>query len=391
MTVPTTTPINEFIIKVASRCNLDCDYCYEYHSGDETWRDMPKLMSQTTVEYLAYRVAEHCREHSLKEVFITFHGGEPTLAGPKRLERYIEAFLKEAGVDFSIVFTMQTNATLVTDELCDLIKRRKIQVSVSIDGAKQHNDLHRLDHRGRSSHARVAEGIARLKASVGEQLTGILAVVDITTDPLEVFDGLAEYGIPAVEFLLPHHNWDKPPGRPHLDPCEYGRWYFEIFKAWVEGRHGHLHIRFFTHILSQLMGRKGLYEAMTLEPVSLVTVNTAGGYEAVDCLKSTGSGAQHLGLGVMESPVSALLRHPAVEIRQKGVGQLAPKCLSCKHRSACAGGYYPHRFSEVNGFDNPSVYCSDLYWLLDEITTHVKSLVDHAPKAVATRTSASPA
>ena len=36
-----THPINEFVIKVASRCNLDCDYCYEYNTGDNTWKSMP--------------------------------------------------------------------------------------------------------------------------------------------------------------------------------------------------------------------------------------------------------------------------------------------------------------------------------------------------------------
>ena len=29
--------------------------------------------------------------------------------------------------------------------------------------------------------------------------------------------------------------------------------------------------------------------------------------------------------------------------------------------NACGGGYLPHRFSRKNGFDNPSVYCDDLY------------------------------
>ncbi|VTY39422.1 Anaerobic sulfatase-maturating enzyme [Xylophilus ampelinus] len=267
-----THAINEFIVKVASRCNLDCDYCYEYHSGDESWRSMPKLMSPDTAQYLASRIAEHCREHRLENVFITFHGGEPAMAGAARLDDYIEIFKAEAGKDFDIVFTMQTNATLVTDELCALIRRHNVQVSVSIDGNRKHNDRHRLDHRGRSTHDRTSRGIAKLRAEVGSRLCGILAVVDIHTDPLEVFDALAAYGVSSVEFLLPHHNWEREPPRLHGTGHDYGSWYLEIFKAWVGGRHSHLNIRFFTHILSQLSGRKGLYEAMTLEPVSLVTV-----------------------------------------------------------------------------------------------------------------------
>ena len=34
--------INEFIVKVSSRCNLNCTYCYEYNLGDDSWKSMDK-------------------------------------------------------------------------------------------------------------------------------------------------------------------------------------------------------------------------------------------------------------------------------------------------------------------------------------------------------------
>ena len=36
--------IDTVLLKVASRCNLDCSYCYVYHMGDDGWRYQPKLM-----------------------------------------------------------------------------------------------------------------------------------------------------------------------------------------------------------------------------------------------------------------------------------------------------------------------------------------------------------
>ena len=35
--------------------------------------------------------------------------------------------------------------------------------------------------------------------------------------------------------------------------------------------------------------------------------------------------------------------------------------------SACGGGYLPHRYSRKNGYDNPSVYCDDLYSMFDNV------------------------
>ena len=368
-----TTPINEFIVKVASRCNLDCDYCYEYHAGDESWRRMPKFMSQETCDYLAFRVAEHAREHGLKHVFVTFHGGEPTLAGPRRLAGYCDSFTAAAASTFDIDFSIQTNATLIDDALCDVIRQKNIAVSVSLDGGRLANDLHRRDHAGRSSYEVVANGITRLKEKVGPLLVGLLAVVDVTTDPIQVFDELAEFGLDSIEFLLPHHHWDRPPPRPNGDELAYGRWYFELFKGWVAGRHPAVNIRFFVNILSQMVGRGGVFEAMNLSPASLVTINAIGEYEAVDCIKSTGSGAQAIGFAVQSKTVSSLLQHPAIQVRQSGQGQLAQACLICQHKTVCAGGYFPHRYSELRGFDNPSVYCRDLYWLIDAIAEHIKS------------------
>jgi len=41
--------------------------------------------------------------------------------------------------------------------------------------------------------------------------------------------------------------------------------------------------------------------------------------------------------------------------------------------SACGGGYLPHRYSSKNGYDNPSVYCDDLYSMFDYMQSMLQS------------------
>ncbi len=74
-------PFQEFILKVHSRCNLACDYCYVYEAADQSWRSRPAAMSVETVRAMAARVAGHAERHSLQKVEIVLHGGEPLLAG----------------------------------------------------------------------------------------------------------------------------------------------------------------------------------------------------------------------------------------------------------------------------------------------------------------------
>ena len=35
----------QFTLKVVSRCNLDCRYCYVYNGADDSWRKQPAVMS----------------------------------------------------------------------------------------------------------------------------------------------------------------------------------------------------------------------------------------------------------------------------------------------------------------------------------------------------------
>src|SRR5215469_9435864 len=84
-------PFRQFVIKLHSRCNLACRYCYVYELADQTWRSRPRTMSPAVVSMAALRIAEHARAHDLDAVRVIFHGGEPLLAGPGPL---IEALRK---------------------------------------------------------------------------------------------------------------------------------------------------------------------------------------------------------------------------------------------------------------------------------------------------------
>ena len=78
-------PFRQFILKVHSRCNLSCSYCYVYEMADQSWRQLPRQMSRAVVSQVARRIAEHADAHRLPSVDVILHGGEPLLAGASRL------------------------------------------------------------------------------------------------------------------------------------------------------------------------------------------------------------------------------------------------------------------------------------------------------------------
>src|SRR5688572_17887734 len=102
--VPSTASFYTYILKIAARCNLACPYCYVYEGPDQSWRERPKFMSEETARRTFERIAEHVKEKGLNSVVVTFHGGEPLLAGVDRFNQYLAAAteLIPAEVEFSV-------------------------------------------------------------------------------------------------------------------------------------------------------------------------------------------------------------------------------------------------------------------------------------------------
>ena len=48
-------------------------------------------------------------------------------------------------------------------------------------------------------------------------------------------------------------------------------------------------------------------------------------------------------------------------------------CLECPEMGVCGGGMILHRWSDQNGYDNPSVYCEDQKLLIGHIKERLAS------------------
>src|SRR5918992_6354388 len=91
------TGVRQLILKLHSRCNLACDYCYVYESADQGWRRQPGSMSRNTIDLVAGGIGEHARAHRPPRLAVTLHGGEPILAGADLIE-YTVATIRDAVV-----------------------------------------------------------------------------------------------------------------------------------------------------------------------------------------------------------------------------------------------------------------------------------------------------
>lgn len=352
-------PITQMLVKVASRCNIDCSYCYWFR--DASVYNKPKLMSEEVLQQLLQRIEEHVVRHSLIDFPIILHGGEPLLWGIDNFHRIAEAcdgISSRTGCDIPIAVT--TNGVLIDDDWLDCFESRNIQVAISLDGPEHIHDLHRKTFQGTGTHA-AAERAARMLASRDIAMSA-LAVCNPAYPPKDYVEFFANSGIANYDIMIPDATVDET-------PASVGSFYKGLFDLWLEANSSKptVNIRIIADMITAILGNDSPTEGVGYKPIELCTVMTDGSVEAHDVLRIAGDGSNHTRFNIFEHAIDDVRTEPRWKAARDASIQLAEKCRQCKFMNACGGGYLPHRFSKTNGYDNPSVYCDDLYAMFENM------------------------
>lgn len=364
-------PLRQFVLKIHSRCDLACDHCYVYEHADQSWRGRPPVISPETVAKAGERIAEHARDHRLPEVRVILHGGEPLLVGAARLASIVRELRRAIEPVSRLDLRIHTNGVRLDAEMCELLRAERVRVGISLDGDRAANDLHRRYANGRSSYDQVLRAVALLRDErYRDVYAGLLATIDLRSDPAAVYRALAALDPPNLDFLLPHGTWDNPPpGAAKPGVTRYADWLTAVFGEWTrDGRR--VPIRMFTSIVETSRGGPSGTESLGLAPSDVAVIETDGTIEQADSIKVAYDGAPATGLDIFRHSLDAAAAHPAIQARQRGIAGLSATCRRCPVVTSCGGGLYAHRYRTGSGFDNPSVYCADL----EKIITHVAAV-----------------
>lgn len=179
------------VLQPTSLCNLDCDYCYL------PGRRKRNEILPTVVKAVAASIAEQDDD---EPVGVVWHGGEPTALPITTFKARLQPFeaLRIAG---RVEHSIQTNASLITEEWSELFRAYRFQVGVSIDGPAAAN-LNRVDRAGRSAFDRIMRGIAVLREQ--EIPFSVICVVSSQTiaGPAALMDFFAGLGCTQVGFNI---------------------------------------------------------------------------------------------------------------------------------------------------------------------------------------------
>jgi uncharacterized protein len=348
-----------YIIKVASRCNLNCSYCYVYNQADTSWQAMPAVMSRETFAAAVERIRRQCLRSSQREVTISFHGGEPTMVGTERFA-WMCAHARERLHDLADVrLAMQTNGTRLDRKWIKVLREHGVQVGVSLDGPREINDAFRVNHRGRGSHISVLRGIGLLQD--GGIPFGVLSVVQPGADPLRIHRHFVGLGCKSISYLLPSETHDTVgPLKERFGETPCADFLIPIFDEWWFERSADVSVREFWNIGRLIMGGTSQLDSIGSRELHFVSLDTDGSIHGPELLRSCEDGLSAMHLNVHDVDFSEIARANPLHAEIMGGLPLPTGCRACPERDTCAGGHVPNRYSKARGFDNPSVWCADL-------------------------------
>lgn len=354
----------EVILKITERCNLNCDYCYFFNAGDDSYKEHAAFISHDTVALVVRRLKEFSEAHNLERIAVHLHGGEPLLLAKARFNRVCEEIISNLAQTVDLSLTIQTNGMLIDREWIEIFNRHAVQVGVSLDGAKAHNNAHRLDHRGRSSYESTVRGLSLCQEHLNHPPT-VLAVIGEAFNPEEIYQHFRnDLKVEYLDFLLPDLNQDNFSG----DARAYGAFLIKVFDMMMADEES-VSVRFIDHFLARIYGQGNfLFADGRSDPdYMLITVSSDGGVGPDDTLRSTKYWSGYAYRDLKTSSLEEILQDPLFHDFEKFKRTPASACSHCCWREVCGGGQAVHRYASNNGFDNPSVYCQGL----DNFYTHV--------------------
>ena len=160
------------VLSLTGKCNFACRYCY---AAEHERSCMTKATALA-----ALKLAPKDENFILQ-----FSGGEPLL-NFKTLQAVVEQVEKEK---LPAIMQIQTNASLITDEMAVYLYKHKVAIGVSLDGRPRINDKLRLKRNGHGATGAILKGIEVLRRN--NIACGITCVV--TEENVKELSGIVEF------------------------------------------------------------------------------------------------------------------------------------------------------------------------------------------------------
>lgn len=341
------------LIMCTKECNLRCRYCFEEENFKSIILPSRDRINQSfraampMLKDFCRQLIEYNRSNGHPDIF-TFHGGEPLLIYPKYLDEMC-AFIKSQ--TDAVTFNVQTNGTLLTDEMIDVLKKWNFNVGISIDGCQRTHDENRVDCGERGTHDRVLKGVEKLRAAGISFGTMATITRSISQNPKEFYDFYAQNNL-NLGFNACYTSPQSCNQNNRLDDKEYSQFLMRLFDLWSTDQEHSISIRPFERIIKNMTKPCGSMEVCTyVEDCRQVNIAIDTTGKIYHCLHYCNLDDGDIGDFAKESLAEIIEREMKKPSRWETLKQ--GKCGSCDIYNFCYGGCPYYRDAEaLTGLDH---------------------------------------
>ena len=356
---------------IGPKCNLNCEYCF-YLEKKALFGEKENFRMSDVV--LRSYITKYIASQPTPIVEFVWQGGEPTLLGLDFFKRVVE-LQKPFCSQKTIVNSLQTNGTLLTDEWCKFLKENNFLVGISLDGPEEIHNRYRSDHSGNDTFDKVMQGLKLLVKYDIEYNVMACVAKETAYKPLEVYHFFKDQGVKFIQFvpiieriadskakqcglsLAGPASLEKQEDNVQVtdwtvEPQAYGDFLIAIYEEWVKNDVDDIFVMNFEWALHAWIGNPSPVCIHARQCGKSVIVEHNGDVYACDHFMYP---QYKLGNIVQDDPMEL-----ADKSRKQGFGvsketALSRQCQECQVLKACWGGCPKHRFAKTY-YDEPGLH-----------------------------------
>jgi len=236
--------LNLLLKPASGSCNLKCGYCFYADVQSNRHRGNLGMMRRETVEALIGNAMKEA-----KQVLFGFQGGEPTLWGLDNFKFFTETVDKLNTDGVKIIYTLQTNGTMINDDWAAFFKRHNFLIGLSLDGPRQ---LHEANRPG--SYAGAMRAAALLKKH-GVEFNILSVITGESAGQVEkLYSFYKAQGFHYLQFIPCIDDFGS--AKTSLTSQQYARFLKAMFDHWYRDLMADrgFSVRYFDNIVDMLMG-----------------------------------------------------------------------------------------------------------------------------------------
>jgi uncharacterized protein len=320
-------PLDLLVIQATPFCNLDCHYCYLPD------RQNPARISMAVLDRVFARVFESDLP-GVGGITVVWHAGEPLVLPPAF---YAEAFAVAA---------------------------RRNRAEHPLDGPAFLHDRQRVTRNGRGTHARVMEGIARLRRHAIPFHVITVLTRDALDYPDELYAFYVEHGIERVGFNI--EEIEGPHGHSSLAAPGVERQFRQFLSRFYDlSMHpgSPMRVREFDSMLGTILHGGGAPpRTQETTPFAILSVDYRGNFSSFSP-ELLGLGSPHYGdffLGnVASDSLAAAARGPRFAAIHRDIAAGVERCRrECAYFLFCGGGAPVNKYCENGSFvSTETLFC----------------------------------